>query len=67
MIKQIRKGTILFMIPVLYLVIICPISLMLRLINKKFIPIKFEKNKNTYWLTKFKKKAGEAENFYKQF
>ncbi len=67
MIKQIRKGIILLIIPVLYLVIICPTSLLLRLINKKFIPKNFDKNKNTYWLIKHEKKSGEAEDFYKQF
>ena len=67
MINQIRKGMISFIIPILYLIIICPISLLLRLINKKFIPIKFDKNKNSYWLIKHDKKSGEAEDFYKQF
>ena len=56
-----------FIIPILYLLIICPISILLRLINKKFIPIKFDKNKNSYWLIKHDKKSGEAEDFYKQF
>ena len=67
MINQIRKGIISFIIPILYFIIICPISLLLRLINKKFIPIKFDKNKNSYWLIKHYKKRGEAEDFYKQF
>ena len=67
MINQIRKGIISFIMPILYLIIICPISLLLRLINKKFIHVKFDKNKNSYWLIKHDKKSGEAEGFYKQF
>ena len=67
MINQITKRIFSFVIPVLYLIIICPISLLLRLINKKIIPIKFDKNKNSYWLIKHDKKSGEAEDFYKQF
>ena len=67
MIHQIRKGIISFIIPILYLIIICPVSLLLRLINKKFISSKFDKNKNSYWLIKHDKKSGEAEDFYKQF
>ena len=66
MINQIRKGIISFIIPILYLIIICPISVLLRLINKNFIPIKFDENKNSYWLVKHKK-SEEAEDFYKQF
>mgnify|MGYP001491269959 CR=1 FL=1 len=66
MINQIRKRIISFIIPILYYIIICPISVLLTLINKNFIPIKFEKNKNSYWLTKHKK-SEEAEDFYKQF
>lgn len=67
MINLIRKGIISFIIPILYFIIICPISVLLRLINKNFIPIKFDKNKNSYWLTKDDKKRGEEEDFYKQF
>tara|TARA_B100001059_G_C17666292_1_gene492138 strand:- start:632 stop:835 length:204 start_codon:yes stop_codon:yes gene_type:complete len=67
MIHQIRKRIISFIIPILYLIIICPISLLLRLINIKFIPTKFDKNKNSYWLIKHQKKSEEAEDFYKQF
>ncbi len=67
MINQIRKGIISFIIPILYLIIICPISVLLRLINKNFIPIKFDKNKNSYWVVKLDKKSGESEDFYKQY
>jgi len=67
MINQIRKGMISFIIPILYFIIIFPISVLLRLINKNFIPIKFDKNKNSYWLIKDDKKRGKEENFYKQF
>ena len=71
MINQIRKGMISFILPIVYIIIICPISLLLRFINKEFIPIRFDKNKNSYWLIKHKikhdKKRGEAEDFYKQF
>ena len=67
MIHQIRKGIISFIIPVLYYIIICPISVLLRLINKGFIPIKFDKNKNSYWILKDYKKIGREEDFYKQF
>ena len=67
MFNQITKGIISFIIPILYLIIICPVSLLLRLINKKFISSKFDKNKNSYWLIKHDKKSGEAEGFYKQF
>ena len=67
MINQITKGIISFIIPILYSIIICPISLLLRFINKKFIPLKFDKNKNSYWLVKYDKKSGEVEDFYKQF
>lgn len=66
MIDQIRKGMISFILPIVYIIIICPISLLLRLINKKIIPTKFDENKNSYWLTKHKK-SEEAEGFYKQF
>ena len=66
MINQIRKGIISFIIPILYLIVICPISVLLRLINKNFIPIKFDENKNSYWLIKHKK-SEKAEDFYKQF
>ena len=67
MINQIRKGIISFIIPILYFIIICPISVLLRLINKDFIPIKFDKNKNSYWLIKDDKKREKEEDFYKQF
>ena len=67
MINQIRKGMISFIIPILYFIIIFPVSVLLRLINKNFIPIKFDKNKNSYWLIKDDKKRGKEENFYKQF
>ena len=67
MIHQIRKGIISFIIPILYFIIICPISVLLRLINKDFIPIKFDKNKNSYWIIKDNKKRGTEEDFYKQF
>ena len=67
MINQIRKGMISFVIPILYFIIIFPISVLLRLINKNFIPIKFDKNKNSYWLVKDDKKRGKEEGFYKQF
>tara|TARA_X000000950_G_scaffold289037_1_gene409257 strand:+ start:9181 stop:9384 length:204 start_codon:yes stop_codon:yes gene_type:complete len=67
MTDQIRKGIISFFIPILYLLIICPISILIRLINKKFIPTKFDQNKNSYWLLKHEKKSREAEGFYKQF
>lgn len=67
MFNQITKGIISFIIPILYSIIICPISLLLRFINKKFIPLKFDKNKNSYWLIKHDKKRGEVEDFYKQF
>ena len=67
MINQIRKGMISFVIPILYFIIIFPISVLLRLINKNFIPIKFDKNKNSYWLIKDNKKRGKEEDFYKQF
>ncbi len=67
MTNQIRKGIISFFIPILYLLIICPISILIRLINKKFIPTKFDQNKNSYWLLKHEKKSREAEGFYKQF
>lgn len=67
MINLIRKRIISFIIPILYFIVICPISVLLRLINKNFIPIKFDKNKNSYWLTKDDKKRGEEEDFYKQF
>ena len=63
MIDQIRKGMISFILPIVYIIIICPISLLLRLINKKIIPTKFDENKNSYW----HKKSEEAEGFYKQF
>ena len=72
MINHITKRIIIsFIIPVLYFIIICPISLFLRFINKEFIPIKFEKNENSYWLIKHKirheeKKRREVEDFYKQ-
>jgi uncharacterized protein (DUF2225 family) len=72
MINRITKGIIiLFIIPILYFIIICPISLFLRFINKEFISIKFDKNENSYWLIKHKirheeKKRREAEDFYKQ-
>jgi len=67
MTPQIRKVIISFFIPILYLLIICPISILLRLINKKIIPTNFDQNKNSYWLIKREKKSGEAEGFYKQF
>ncbi len=67
MINQIRKRIISFIIPILYLIIICPISVLLRLINKNFIPIKFDKTKNSYWVVKLDKKSGESEDFYKQY
>ena len=67
MINQITKRIFSFVIPVLYLIIICPISLLLRFINKKIIPIKFDKNKNSYWVIKHDKKNGDSEDFYKQF
>tara|TARA_X000000368_G_scaffold416211_1_gene409633 strand:- start:2041 stop:2244 length:204 start_codon:yes stop_codon:yes gene_type:complete len=67
MINQIRKRIISLIIPILYFIIICPISVLLRLINKNFIPIKFDKNKNSYWLIKYDKKRGKQEDFYKQF
>ena len=67
MINQIRKRIISLIIPILYFIIICPISVLLRLINKNFIPIKFDKNKNSYWLTKHYRKREESEDFYKQF
>jgi len=67
MINQIRKGMISFIIPILYFIIIFPISVLLRLINKNFIPIKFDKNKNSYWIIKDNKKRGREEDFYKQF
>jgi hypothetical protein len=66
MINQIRKGMISFILPIVYIIIICPISLLLRLINKKIIPTKFDENKNSYWLKKHKK-SEETEDFYKQF
>ncbi len=67
MTNQIRKVIVSFFIPILYLLIICPISILLRLINKKFIPTKFDQNKNSYWLSKREKKGGETDGFYKQF
>jgi hypothetical protein len=67
MIHQIRKGIISFIIPILYFIIICPISVLLRLINKDFIPIKFDKNKSSYWIIRDYKKRGRKEDFYKQF
>ncbi len=67
MINQIRKGIISFIVPILYFIIICPISVLLRLINKDFIPIMFDKNKNSYWIIKDYKKGRKEEDFYKQF
>ena len=66
MFNQITKGIISFIIPILYSIIICPISLLLRFINKKFIPLKFDKNKNSYWIIKHKISC-ESEDFYNQF
>ena len=67
MINQISKRIFSFIIPILYLVIICPVSLLLRFMNKKIIPINFDKNKNSYWVVKRYKKSGESEDFYKQY
>jgi len=67
MINQVRKGIISFIIPILYFIIICPISVLLSLINKDFIHIKFDKKKSSYWIIKDYKKRGREEDFYKQF
>ena len=67
MTNQIKKGIVSCFIPILYILIICPISILLRLINKKFIPTKFDQNKNSYWLLKHEKNGEETEDFNKQF
>ena len=75
MINHITKRIIIsFIIPVLYFIIICPVSIFLRFINKEFIPIKFDKNEKSYWLIKHKirydekkrQEEEEEEDFYKQ-
>ena len=72
MIKNITKEIIISSIlPLIYFIIVCPISILLRLVNREFIPRSFDKNKNSYWLSKNNvkhvKKKREAEDFYKQF
>ena len=71
MINYITRGIISLIIPLLYFIIIGPISLLFRFFNIEFIPINFDKNKNSYWLIKHKirhdKKKADAEDFYKQF
>lgn len=66
MIGKFTRGIISLIIPLLYFIIIGPISLLFRFLNIEFIPVNFDKNKNSYWLLKFIKK-GDAEDFFKQF
>jgi hypothetical protein len=37
---------------IIYSMIIIPVSILLRVINKKIIPLRFEVSKDSYWIIK---------------
>jgi len=59
------KCLISFLLSILYFTVIVPISFLLRLINKRIIPLKFETEKDSYWVLK-SKTSQDTNDFYKQ-
>ena len=41
-----------FLVTIIYIIIIIPVSTALRVINKKTIPLDFEVSKESYWVVK---------------
>ena len=48
------KFFISFAVTIIYVLTIIPVSTLLRIINKKIIPLDFEVSKESYWIVKRK-------------
>jgi hypothetical protein len=51
----VTKFLISILATILYFIIIVPTSLLLRIFNKKIIPLEFDSTKVSYWVIKKKK------------
>mgnify|MGYP001208510726 CR=1 FL=1 len=51
-----------FVMPLLYYLIVSPLSFFLRLIGKSLIPLELDKSQDSYWITKDRR--GSPREYY---